>query len=1005
MKNYSRVIDNRSQCFAVLPAILSLSIVCVPQARAQVSPNATTNSLNVSVNFVTSTATPLNPGFNGFNYSLRNAVEYYDPNLQHILTTLSPGWLSFPGGTDSEAFDWASGEIVSAWIDALAAKPYTHDINAADQPIVAGKGGSSFSDFANMAAKVGGAKIIVSVNAYTDTPQSAQAFAQYALTNHITVAAWELANEPYTWLKIAGQDGFFTDAADYANKMKPYRDAIKAADPNAVVTLYFSEAGTPDKVWDNALANYSPKYWDAVTYHEYVFPGDLTTFNDLMAAANGQLFSNTTSHVTDYLMPRNIPGMTYVISEVSPAGGQGGLLLGSLYGGIYSAEFALRMSTLPQVKYVASFQMLSNAGVDETNPNLKVVQDAYNNGTTINTSGLNFGFFLSAQADGEAVAYEALHNSVGVYTTTTTGGPTAPTNGGGSIPAVYAQAYEGGNGKRYVVLTNKSASTAVARIMQDGADLTNPMQMTFVTGTDPSLPNFGTVPDNVQIQTQTVGVPAAVTIPPYSVERLEWAVSPSPSPTISLSATQLSYWNYVAANSLTPAQAVGVSNTGGGTLLWTATSAVSWLGINSTSTGFTVTANPAGLGLGPHVGTVVVTAPGATNGPQTISVTLTVTPAFQAPAPSATQFVPITPCRIADTRNANGPFGAPSLPGQTARDFAIPSSSCGIPSNATAYSLNVAVVPAAALGYLTLWPAGQPQPQVATLNSDGRVKSNAAIVPAGANGTISMFVTDTTDAVLDINGYFVPSTNASALAFYSITPCRIADTRNATGALGGPSLTSGGTRTFPILSSSCGIPSTAQAYSLNFAAVPHGPLGFLTAWPTGRTQPLVASLNALTGTVTANAVIVPSGTNGSVDVFSTNATDLVIDVDGYFAPAASGGLSLYTLAPCRVLDSRNPAGTPPLSATKNVNVMGAGCGVPATAETFIFNATVVPTGPLGYITMWPKGQPQPTVATLNAADAAITSNLALVPTNNGAISVFPSNPTYLVLDLFGYFAP
>ena len=252
---------------------------------------------------------------------------------------------------------------------------------------------------------------------------------------------------------------FFTDAADYATKMKPYRDAIKAADPNAVVTLYFSEAGNPNKAWDNALASYSPKYWDAVTYHEYVFPGNLTTFDDLMAAANGNLFSNTTSYVTDYLMPKNNPGMTYVISEVSPAAGQGGALLGTLYGGIYSAEFALRMSTLPQVKYVASFQMLSNAGIDETNNNLNVVQAAYNSGTTTNTSGLNFGFFLSAQAAGEAVANGALHNSIGVYATTTTGGPTAPTDGGGSIPAVYAQAYQGGNGKRYVVLTNKSASS------------------------------------------------------------------------------------------------------------------------------------------------------------------------------------------------------------------------------------------------------------------------------------------------------------------------------------------------------------------------------------------------------------------------------------------------------------------------------------------------------------------------------------------------------------------
>jgi hypothetical protein len=63
------------------------------------------------------------------------------------------------------------------------------------------------------------------------------------------------------------------------------------------------------------------------------------------------------------------------------------------------------------------------------------------------------------------------------------------------------------------------------------------------------------------------------------------------------------------------------------------------------------------------------------------------------------------------------------------------------------------------------------------------VKSNAAIVPAGANGAISAFVTDATDVVLDINGYFVPTTNTSALAFYPVRPCRVVDTRNPTAPL------------------------------------------------------------------------------------------------------------------------------------------------------------------------------------------------------------------------------
>src|SRR5579871_4386303 len=277
------------------------------------------------------------------------------------------------------------------------------------------------------------------------------------------------------------------------------------------------------------------------------------------------------------------------------------------------------------------------------------------------------------------------------------------------------------------------------------------------------------------------------------------------------------------------------------------------------------------------------------------------------PMSLANLFVPITPCRVADTRTVAGPFGGPSITGQSARDFLIPNSACGIPANATAYSLNVAVVPQGPLGYLTVWPAGQPQPFVATLNSDGRIKSNAAIVPAGRTGAISVFATDTTDVVLDINGYFVPASTQTGLAFYPVTPCRIADTRNAAGPLGGPKLAGQSSRTFPVLGA-CNLPATAQAYSLNFAAIPAGPLGYLTAWPTGQPQPFVASLNAVTGSIAANAVVVPAGAGGSVDVYTTGDTDLVIDIDGYFAPPGPGGLSFYAGVPCRVLDTRQPAG-------------------------------------------------------------------------------------------------
>jgi hypothetical protein len=368
------------------------------------------------------------------------------------------------------------------------------------------------------------------------------------------------------------------------------------------------------------------------------------------------------------------------------------------------------------------------------------------------------------------------------------------------------------------------------------------------------------------------------------------------------------------------------------------------------------------------------------------------------------RFVPITPCRIADTRKPTDPFGGPPIGGGTSRDFNIPASACAIPATARAYSINVAVVPPGPLGFLTLYPAGQTRPVASTLNSlDGRIKSNAAIVPAGSAGAVSLFASDTTNVVLDINGYFVPATDTTALAFYPVTPCRIADTRQPAAPLAGPALVGGQSRTFPILSSTCNLPATAQAYSLNLTAVPSGSLGYLTAWPTGPARPVASSLNALTGTITANAAIVPAGANGSIDVFASDATNLVMDVNGYFAPMGTGGLSLYGVTPCRVVDTRKPAGSPAITSQMDVGVSASACGIPVTAQAHVLSVTVVPPASLGYVTLWPQGQTRPLASTLNALDGAITSNLAIVPTTNGSISAFPSNPTHLILDISGYF--
>jgi uncharacterized repeat protein (TIGR03803 family) len=377
------------------------------------------------------------------------------------------------------------------------------------------------------------------------------------------------------------------------------------------------------------------------------------------------------------------------------------------------------------------------------------------------------------------------------------------------------------------------------------------------------------------------------------------------------------------------------------------------------------------------------------------------------PTPTAAQFVPVTPCRLVDTRQTKTP-----IQGGTFQFFNVPQlGDCKIPATASAYSLNVTVAPHQPLNYLTIWPAGRPQPTVSTMNStDGRIKANAAIVPAGANTAVSIYATDTTDVILDIDGYFAPA-SSETYEFYPLTPCRVVDTRSGSGfppALGPPSLVAKQQRDLPILSSSClqGI-TNPLAYSLNVTVVPSPagqPLGYLTVWPSNQTQPVVSTLNNPTATVVANAAIVPAAPNGDIDVYAYNSTDLILDINGYFAAPGTGGLSLYPVAPCRVLDTRNGNGQP-FMGEKAVNVVGSPCAPPSNAQAYVFNATVVPPGSMPYLTLWADGQQQPVVSTLNAYDGFITSNMAIVPTTNGSIDAYAAGLTQLILDISGYFAP
>ncbi len=253
----------------------------------------------------------------------------------------------------------------------------------------------------------------------------------------------------------------------------------------------------------------------------------------------------------------------------------------------------------------------------------------------------------------------------------------------------------------------------------------------------------------------------------------------------------------------------------------------------------------------------------------------------------------------------------------------------------------------------------------------------------------------------------------SGLHFVPVPPCRVVDTRYANGDLGSPIISAGTYREFPFLSSSCGIPTQARAYSINATVVPSEPLAFLTIWPTGLAQPTnVSTLNSFDGRIKANATVVSSGGSGRINVYATNTTHVILDINGYFVPPGThpNALAFYPVTPCRVLDTRypnGPLGGPimPDASSRSFPVRST-CGLPSSAQAYSLNATVAPTIALAFLTLWPTGQGQPLVSTLNAYQGGFVANAALVPAGtSGDVSAFVSNQSHLILDVNGYFAP
>ncbi len=288
-----------------------------------------------------------------------------------------------------------------------------------------------------------------------------------------------------------------------------------------------------------------------------------------------------------------------------------------------------------------------------------------------------------------------------------------------------------------------------------------------------------------------------------------------------------------------------------------------------------------------------------------------------------------------------------------------------------------------------------------TFVSDAQI---TAVSPAEAAGSVDVTVTTvsgTSAASAGDKFQVVPPG-----VYTSVTPLRVLDTRSTSplGPGGSVVLQLGGSK----------VPSSATSVILNVTATNTSTASSLTLYPTGDSLPLASNLNWVAGQTVPNLVSVRLGTNGSVTINNASGyVNVVVDLEGYFAPAVSGTAGEFvTLPPARITDTRSGSGQPNAGmkmapySTLTVQVTGAG-GVPLTgAQAVVLNVTVTETTASGgYMIVYPAGQTAPLASNLNWMMGQTVPNRVVVGIGSGGKVSFTNAGGYtqLIVDVNGYF--
>jgi hypothetical protein len=398
----------------------------------------------------------------------------------------------------------------------------------------------------------------------------------------------------------------------------------------------------------------------------------------------------------------------------------------------------------------------------------------------------------------------------------------------------------------------------------------------------------------------------------------------------------------------------------------------------------------------------------ATLAPSTVSPVVSSNVVLVGGGSGAGDFVPVGPVRSFDYRDAGagGAWG-----GGVTRTIPV-SGVAGVPSvGVAAVAVAVSVVAPTANGYVTVWSSGSAMPLATAVNFvAGQTKTNLVKVPVDASGTISVFnFAGTTGITTDVVGFFVDESGTFThnQSFQSVTPVRVLDTR-PTPVAGGGSVDA------VVVGGSTGVPVTASAVEIQVEAVNPSAAGYLTVWATGSTRPVVSNVLFGKGQTIVTSAIAPVGADGKISIFTNVATDVVVDICGYYDAGAAG--KFHAINTTRLFDTRSPGGTqfaqgqtrsiPVAGATVQVGNPGVSVTpVPVDATAVVFAATAVYNSSASFLTFWPGNQGQPLAAMLLPnAPWQLTDNLIVSGIGSGGIKAYNhGGTTDVVIDVNGYY--